>query len=184
MCQVNSGCSHQGLLWHEKLGMDLGLIFSVFPFNAQLFNGCTTISAPSHHYPSLSVHLSQSLPSLTSQFLFSADLSLCWKLLLTGHPWATSQKKVHSRLLWKADVEAADRMKCQFTSMGCQDVMGQQQSWEMSSLSSLGVMGTPSPTDISRLQYNWTLPWSALAAIAPWNLNGQKTIHYLLLTVT
>lgn len=45
-------------------------------------------------------------------------------------------------------------------------------------------VGIPSPTDSRRLQYNWTLPWSTLAAVAPWNLNGQESINYLLLPVT
>lgn len=75
-------------------------------------------------------------------------------------------------------------MECQFTSMGYQDVIGQQQGWEMSSLSSSRAVGMPFPTDIRRLQYNWTLPWSTLAAVAPWNRNGQETINYLLLPVT
>lgn len=55
---------------------------------------------------------------------------------------------------------------------------------KMSSLSSSRAMGTPSPTDISRSQYNCTLPWSALASVTPWNLNGQHTVKYILLPVT
>lgn len=44
--------------------------------------------------------------------------------------------------------------------------------------------GLPFPYRYQEAPVQLALPWSTLAAVAPWNLNGQETINYLLLPVT